>query len=533
MDTSTISDLATLAEDALQQQGEHTALIFNGVEFSNAKILANSRRLQSAFLDLGLGKGDITLVCMVNDSLVHSIFLGGFRTGVTLAPVVSQLIASELEFIIQHTESKAVITDVDKIDVMRDAVKHAPQVEWIAVRGGVSDETRMPREIRLEDLLEYPESPTFANLTREDTGLILYTSGTTGKPKGVMLTQGNLLASGETLVEAAEFHLREHPLRSITALPMAHIFGISLMTVEYLVPAKYPPGYFVQEAQFDAERILKLIEEHQCTDFSAVPTMMSLMLNHPRFDYYDLSSLFKTDVGGAPLPVELARQWKAKLGSHLRQRYGMTENSGKGSTDRTSEPYYERSVGRPYHTTDLIITDDDDNVLPAGQTGEILTAGPMTMKGYFKDPAATAITLRNGWLHTGDIGYLNKDGWLYVVDRKKDMIIKGGENIYPAELEDVFYKNPAISEAAVVGIPHDIFGEEPIAIVVLLPNHIQSESEILEHMKNFTTKFKIPSRVIFKKELPKSGVGKILRRSLRDELVQVQITEAHNTKESS
>lgn len=520
MNSSYIQNLAALAEESLQTKGEYTALKFNDTPHSNAETASNGRRLQTAFSQLGLQKEDIVLVCMVNDPILHSVFLAGFRTGAALVPVVSQLIASELEYIIQHTTSKAVITDIEKIDAMRQAVRNAPHVKWIAVRGGVTDESKTPREYGLEELIEHPESTEFPDQTREDTALILYTSGTTGKPKGVMLTHGNLLASGETLIDAAELHLRDHPMRSITALPMAHIFGISLMTVEFLIPPNFPRGYSVQEARFDAERMLQLIERYKCTDLSVVPTMMSLILNHPHFDKYDLSSLFKVDIGGAPMAVELARQWKSRVGSHLRQRYGMTENSGKGSTDRTSEPYYEGSVGRAYHSTDLLIVDDNGISVPAGQSGEILTAGPTTMKGYFKDPDATALTLRDGWLHTGDIGYLNDEGWLYVVDRKNDMIIKGGENIYPAILEDVLYKLPAIAEAAIVGVPHEIYGEEPMGFVVQLPDHDLEEADVLDHMKKHITKFKVPSRVLFRDSLPKSGVGKVLRRKLRDEVLR-------------
>lgn len=526
MTSQHITDLATLAEESLQLTGIHPALMFDDLSFTNAEVLAMGRQFQSAFTDLGMTREDIAVVCMVNDPLVHSVFLGGFRTGATIAPVISQLTARELEFIIQHTHAHAVITDIEKIDVMREAVSNAPHVEWIAVRGGTTNSALSPREYRLEDLLEYPEASKRPILNRDDMALLLYTSGTTGKPKGVMLTHGNLLASGETLVDAAELHLREHPLRSITALPMAHIFGISLMTVELLIPPQYAPGVLVQEPRFDAERMMRLIEQHQCTDLSVVPTMLSLMLKHPNFSHCDLSSLFKVDVGGSPMPVELARQWKSRVGSHVRQRYGMTENSGKGSTDRTSEPYHEGSVGRAYHTTSIRIVDDLGQPVGAGEEGEILTSGPTTMKGYFKDPEATVATIRDGWLHTGDIGYLSDDGWLYVVDRKKDLIIKGGENIYPAELENILYKLPDIADATVVGVPHEVYGEEPMAFVVPMAGTNPTVDAIKSHLAEHITKFKIPSRVVFLDSLPKNGVGKVLRRALRDEYIESLPTQS-------
>jgi long-chain acyl-CoA synthetase len=517
--TDSITDLATLAQTSLDSKGAHTALIFEGSEFSNAAILVRSRRLQTAFSELGLAQDEIALVCMVNDPLVHSVFLAGFRCGAVLTPVMPQLAVPELEYIIQHTEARGMITDVTKLDAVREAAAESTCLEWIVVSGGTTDETRTPREYSIEDLLTSDPALDSHTRARDDVALMLYTSGTTGRPKGVMLTHGNLLASAETLVEAAELHLREHPMRSITPLPMAHIFGISLMTVDFMIPATYAPGYLIQERKFDPVVTLSQIQEYKCTDLSVVPTMMSVLLNHPDFDRYDLSSLFKVDVGGAPMAVELAEQWQSRVGCHVRQRYGMTENAGKGSTDRTSEAFHPGSVGRPYHCTPVKIVNGDGETLPPGERGEILTSGPVTMKGYYKDPEATANTIVDGWLHSGDIGYLSEDGWLYVVDRAKDLVIKGGENIYPAELENILYRHPDVADAAVVGIPHDTYGEEPVAFVVLRPGASISSEDLVDFARTQIAPFKAPNIIHFCDILPKSGVGKILRRELRATLL--------------
>ncbi|PCJ61988.1 MAG: hypothetical protein COA73_07060 [Candidatus Hydrogenedentota bacterium] len=512
----TSSDLASLAEEAVDKQGEHTALVYDGTPVSNMRVLRDARKIQCSLLELGMDDEGIAVVCMKNHPLVHSVFLGGFRAGVTITPVIPQLTAHELRFIFEHTRCRCVFTDGDKIETVREAAAGLDHIQWIAVLNGTDDADAVPREYGLDTLLESGESHDFVTPNPDNVALMLYTSGTTGKPKGVMLSHANLIASGETLIDAAELHLRDHPIRSITALPMAHIFGISLMTFDFLVPTEYEPGYMVQEAKFDAEHIMRLIEEHGCTDLSVVPTMLSLMLNHPSFEKYDLSSLFKVDVGGAPMAEDLARQFKAQVGCHIRQRYGMTENSGKGSTDRTSEPYHPGSVGRQYHNTDVKIVIENGEEQEAGEIGEIATRGPTTMLGYYRDAKATAETLRDGWLHTGDLGYMSEDGWLYVVDRKKDMIIKGGENIYPAELESVLYKMPGVADAAVVGVPHPIYGEVPVAYVVARHDGDIDVESILAHLKKAVTSFKIPSKIAMIEQLPKSGVGKVLRRELRE-----------------
>lgn len=436
-----------------------------------------------------------------------------------MTPVMPQLAIPELEYILHHTEARGIVTDVEKLEALRTAVSTSKSVEWIIAQGGKTDETRTPREYSMDELLQSNPAASFDPSTRDDVALMLYTSGTTGRPKGVMLTHGNLLASAETLVDAAELPLREHPMRSVTPLPMAHIFGISLMTVDFMAPATFAPGYLIQERKFDPDRTLDLIQRYRCTDLSVVPTMLSILLNLPNFDDYDLSSLFKVDVGGAPMAVELAERCRTRVGCHVRQRYGMTENTGKGSTDRCSQPYHPGSVGRPYHHTPVRIAGPDGESLPAGVRGEIQTSGPTTMKGYYKDPESTTRTIVDGWLKTGDIGYLSEDGWLYVVDREKDLIIKGGENIYPAELEDVLYRHSSVADAAVVGIPHSVYGEEPVAFVVLTSDNKTSESDLIEFVGTQVAPFKAPGAIRFCNSLPKSGIGKILRRELRDQLL--------------
>ena len=252
---------------------------------------------------------------------------------------------------------------------------------------------------------------------------------------------------------------------------------------------------------------------------AAVPSMLSMILNHPDVDNYDLSSLDEVVCGAAPLPMELAQTFMRRYDCRVREIYGMTENAGMATANRPTDRYRPGSAGRPYKGVELKIFDLDDKEVAVGERGEVVTRGPCTMKGYHNRPEATAEALRGGWLHTGDIGYVDSDGFLFLVDRKKDMIIKGGENIYPAELEDVVYRHPKVAEAAIVGVPDALHGESVVAFVVVKAGEQLSEAEVLQFMASTVSKFKLPQRVYFRDALPKVGVGKILRRELRDEAV--------------
>jgi long-chain acyl-CoA synthetase len=268
---------------------------------------------------------------------------------------------------------------------------------------------------------------------------------------------------------------------------------------------------------FEPERFMALIQEHHCTGTAAVPTVLALLLHDPRASRFDLSSIKEIVCGGAPLPVELAQAFMRRYPCRVREVYGLTEASGLGTANRRSEPYRPGSAGRAYLHTELRIVDDDDRPLGPNERGEICIRGPMVMRGYHNRPEESEQILRGGWLHTGDVGYLDEDGFLFVVDRKKDMIIRGGENIYPAELEAVLHLHPGVAEAAVVGVPDAVYGENVVAFVVARPGATLSEADAIEHVCRQVARFKAPSKVHFVSALPKSNIGKILRRVLREQ----------------
>jgi long-chain acyl-CoA synthetase len=342
-----------------------------------------------------------------------------------------------------------------------------------------------------------------------------------------MLTHTNILGMAEATLDAQEYHRRPHPVRTLTAMPMAHIFGVGVMMGGYVIPEEYPAPVTIQEVWFDAERFMQIIQDEKVTDLPAVPTMLAMILAHPNADQYDLTSLVKADVGAAPLAPELAEAFARKAQCFVRQIYGMTENTGVATACRLAHPYRPGSAGLPYCNVELAIHDDEDRPVPPGTPGEIVTRGPTVMKGYFKDPESTARALKGGWMHSGDIGVVDEEGWLYVVDRKKDMVIKGGENIFPAEIESILYRHPAVAEAAVIGVPDKIYGENVVAYVVLHEGAEAEADELIAHVKAEVSAFKAPSEILFLPQLPKSGVGKILRRTLRDMYADEPATRAN------
>jgi long-chain acyl-CoA synthetase len=513
-------NLPQLAEQSAERLGERTTLDFEGEKSTNWQTLERARRLQRAFTSLGLKRGDIAALCMVNHPVIYPIFGGIFRTGATAVPCMFQLTAPELNYVLADTKAVGVFTDTQLLPKVREAVAGLSHIRWIAVLGGQENPNANPPEIAVDSLLESDPQTSLPQIDDHDVALMLYTSGTTGKPKGVMLTHANLIASAEASADASELHLWSERRISASAMPMAHIYGIGVMNSGFMVPEHLADSYTAQMKWFEPEKFMACIQQHKCNVMASVPTMLSLILNHPKNSEYDLSSLKEAICGAAPLPVELARAFMNRYGCRVREIYGMTENAGIGSANRMSRPYKPGSAGQPYCNTEVRIMDEEGNLVGPGVRGEIVTRGATTMKGYHNRPDATADTLREGWLHTGDVGYLDDEGWLFIVDRKKDMIIRGGENIYPAELEDAIYKHPSVAEAAVVGAPDPVYGEKVVAYVVPRRGAELTSEELISHVTKHVTPFKAPGLVHFIDALPKSGVGKILRRELRDRAAQ-------------
>jgi long-chain acyl-CoA synthetase len=522
-----VQNLAELAEASVARLGEQACFEIEGEKFTNVQLLDLGRRMHGAFGRLGLARGRRAVVLMMNHAMVYPVFQGIFRTGATAIPVMPQAAAAELRYVLADTDADLIITDVERLPTVREAVAGLPHVKHILVQGGTDNPAANPPELRLDDLAKSEPETAMPLIEPAEIAVMLYSSGTTGRPKGVLLSHGNLIASAEAVLEAAQLETWEGPRITLSAMPIAHIFGVAIMHDLMMTPKHLADSCkLIQMRWFDPERFMALIAEHKCTTIAAVPTILAVMLNHPAAAKYDLSSLREVICGGAPLPVELAQAFLQKYPCRIREVYGLTEASGLGTSNRRTEPFRLGSAGRAYCNTELCIQDDNDQPLPAGQRGEICLRGPIVMSGYHNRPDETAKIIRDGWLHTGDIGYLDEDGYLYVVDRKKDMIIRGGENIYPAELEGVLLEHADVAEAAVVGVPDDIYGESVVAFVVPKAGKQPTEQELIDHVARQVAKFKAPSRVHFLSALPKGGIGKILRRELRDKAVAMQAATA-------
>ena len=349
-------------------------------------------------------------------------------------------------------------------------------------------------------------------LSFEDTAMYQYTGGTTGVSKGVMLTHANLSKQVQHI--RAWFPMfNDGEEIMLGALPFFHVFGLST-AMNYSIYAGWG-NILVPKPQ--PEPLLETISKYKPTFAPLVPTMFIGLLNHPKIEQTDLTSIKGCFSGSAPLPVEVIREFEKKTGSVIVEGFGMTESSPVTHINPFNGQRKAGSIGLPISDTLCRVVDLNDGKtdLPIGEAGELLVKGPQVMKGYWNNPEATAETLADGWLHTGDIGKMDEDGYFYIVDRKKDMIISGGYNVYPRDIEEVFFEHPKVVEAAAVGIPHPKRGEQVKVFVVLKEGETATEEEFINYCKGKLAAYKLPTIIEFRKELPKTNVGKILKKDLR------------------
>lgn len=359
-----------------------------------------------------------------------------------------------------------------------------------------------------------PESANQAFDFENDVALLQYTGGTTGFPKGVMLTHKNLVANA-SMCDAWLYKCKKGEERVLGILPFFHVYGMTAVMILSVMQ-----GYkMILLPKFDPETTLKTIQKQKPTLFPGAPTIYIGLLNHPELKNYDLSSIDSCLSGSAPLPVEVQQQFEDVTGGKLVEGYGLTESSPvTHSNFLWDKERIKGSVGVPWPSTDAAIFSlETGEPLPPNEMGEIVVKGPQVMKGYWNRPEETEQTLRDGWLLTGDLGYMDERGYFYVVDRKKDMIIAGGFNIYPREIEEVLYEHPAIQEVVAAGVPDEYRGETVKAYVVLKEGEVLTEEELNEFARKYLAAYKVPRIYEFRKELPKTAVGKILRRALVEE----------------
>jgi long-chain acyl-CoA synthetase len=381
-----------------------------------------------------------------------------------------------------------------------------------AARGGAEDagaECVLIEPGKFEQLLGGAE-PVQAVTDRDDyeAAVIIYTSGTTGTPKGATLTHANVSAGAEVardLVDAGPDTV------ALATLPLFHVFGMTSV-MNTAVNAR---GLLTLLPRFEPAKALEIIERDRVTTFAGVPTMYSALLHDPEREKHDVSSLDLCVSGGSAMPVEVLRGFDEAFGAKVLEGYGLSETVGMGSFNLPDRERKPGSIGVPVGGTEMKVVDDDDNDVPQGEPGEIVMRGPFVMKGYWNRDDATSEITRGGWFHTGDVATVDGDGYFFIVDRKKDLIIRGGYNVYPRELEETLYEHEAVREAAVIGVPHDSLGEEVAAVVALKENAEATPEELRAYMKERVAAYKYPRTVHIVDELPKGPTGKILKREIK------------------
>ena len=450
----------------------------------------------------GVQKGNRVSLFLTNSAEYLIFYFACFKLGAWAGPINAHLKAEEIEFIVTNSESSVVVTQRDllpKIEAVRE--------QLLTVHHLVIIEDFKEQQSNKNSELRTPNS----ELSTDDEAVIIYTSGTTGKPKGVLLTHGNLLTNAR---EIAQWLQLTEADRSLMIMPLFHVNA--LMTTG--LAALWAGGSCLLAPGFSASRHWHRVSDYGVTYFGSVATMLSLLnQTYPQGipEGCDTSRLRFALCGSAPVPVEVAKRYEELFHCPVIEGYGLSESSCRSTFNPIDERRKLGSIGLPIGN-DVKIFDDDDNELPPGVVGEIVLRGANIMKGYYKDAEANAKAFRSGWFHTGDLGYQDEEGFFTIVDRKSDMIIRGGENIYPREIDEVLYQHPKVKDAATIGIPDALYGEEVKSFIVLREGESATEEEMIAYCLQHLADFKCPKTVAFLEDIPKGPTGKLLKKRLRE-----------------
>ncbi len=480
-------------------------------KFTYAQFNQRANRFASFLKDnLGVNQGDRVSILAANSSDYFEILFACGKMGAILNTLNWRLAPPELEYIINDCAPRVLIYEPDCAEAV-DELRSKIDCEYYIVLG----EEAPNGEYTYEDALSSgsPEGVEMPELKYTDTWAILYTSGTTGRPKGAQVTYGNFFYNAVGMGQAIDLSSQDV---NLNVLPTFHAGGLGL----YAGPILHTGGTLVVMRAFDPERFLQLMVEWSVSVLLLVPSIYLMLAQFPEFDKYDLSHVRSWGSGGSTLPPSLVQQF-AERGIIIQQGFGMTET---GPTvfiiDKEHAVVKAGSVGKPVIHTDVRIVDEYGSILGPNQVGELCIKGGNVTTGYWNRPEATAEALVNGWLRSGDAAKFDEDGFYYIVDRWKDMFISGGENVYPAEVENVIYEHTAVAEVAVIGVPHPKWQEVGKAIVVLKEGQKLTEEEIIEFCQGKLAKYKIPKSAAFVEVLPRTAAGKVLKRELRKQFVE-------------
>jgi len=471
----------------------------DGRQFTYSQFASAVNRAASLLAAHGIVKRDVVSLLLPNSVEYVIAYFACWQLGALAGPVNSLLKSQELAYVISNSEAKSLLVSSEFL----------PLIEPVR-----PDLTTLKAILLFENEAEATQNFTGVdengpNLSADDEAIIIYTSGTTGKPKGCLLTHGNVIANARQISEWLGFSTDD---RLLTMMPLFHMNAVSVTTMSAL----YAGASSVVSPKFSASRFWQTISDYQITSFGSVATMLSMLLTtYPNGVPVGLTTkqLRFAMCGSAPVPAETIKRFEETFNCLVIEGYGLSESTCRSTFNPPDKRRRAGSCGLPIGN-EMRVVDDEDNDVPEGELGEILLRGENVLKGYYKNPEATATAFRNGWFHTGDIGYRDADGFYFIVDRKSDMIIRGGENIYPREIDEVLYQHPAVSAAAVIGVPNDLYGEEVAGFVVLREGSETTEEAMIEFCKAHLADYKCPKTIRFVKDIPKGPTGKLLKREL-------------------
>ena len=538
VDTDQFRSLAQVLETACERFAHRPAFANMGRTLSYADIDRLSRRFASYLInDLKLKRGDRVAIMLPNVLQYPVAIFGALRAGLTVVNTNPLYTARELRHQLHDADVSAIVV-LDNFAATLAEVLHDTPVQHV-VTTGIGDLLGMPKSALVNFVLKHVKkmvpayridhavrfnaalargahaAPPKIDIGHDDIAFLQYTGGTTGVAKGAMLTHGNLVANMQQASAWIDRDVREGEEVIVTAIPLYHIFAL---TANCLVFMKFGGLNHLVTNPRDMPGFVKILRGIRMTAITGVNTLFNGLLNTPGFDKVDFSALHLTLGGGTAVQRSVAERWKKTTGVTLVEAYGLTETSPAACMNPLDLAEYNGSIGLPIPSTDVCIRDDDGNTLPVGKPGELCVRGPQVMKGYWQRPDETAKVLGDdGWLHTGDVARMDEKGYFYIVDRKKDMILVSGFNVYPNEIEDVVAQCPGVLEVAAVGIPDEKSGEAVKIVVVRKDPGLTAET-IRAFCKENLTGYKLPKVIEFRDSLPKSNVGKILRRELRDPL---------------
>ena len=514
-------NLVTRVHETALTQPEKAAYHFMGKDTSYAEFDQSVSMFASALQDLGVGKGDHVAFLLGNTPHFLISLYATMRIGATAIPVNPIYTPDEISYIIHNSDAKAVIALDLLLPLVEQAAGAFPTVEHYVICETVPE---TPEKIAALPAAVRSKVRAFTQLIASgrpnqepvavdgnETAIILYTSGTTGQPKGAMLTHGNLYSNACDVADYLDFTEDD---RVVATLPVFHVFALTVVVNAPLVKG----ATILLIPRFSPAEVFKVVKEQQATIFAAVPTMYNFLYQYPDADPGDFKSVRTTISGGSSLPVALLHNFEEKFNVRISEGYGLSEASPVTCFNPLDRERIPGSIGTNIINVENKVVDELGNEVPDGEVGELIVRGPNVMKGYYKMPEETESAIRGGWLYTGDMAKRDENGYFYIVDRKKDLVIVGGYNVYPREVEEVLFTHRDIIEAAVIGLPDPDFGEAVHAFVVLKEGVKEDKEALIAYCAARLAKYKVPKQIEFLDELPKNTTGKILRRSLKDQV---------------